>query len=135
MEPKYVKQERRMIKKFHKRKVTDVDISIKSVGNRWQGASLGVYRPNFFVEVSEVQRAIGNPSRRVYKLIGDVRGCENPFFSELGARQTEEKFRNYLIDEEIEAKITRDDTERERPCYYEQLNCLQKFRQSFYRLF
>ena len=124
-----------MIEKFHKRKVTDVDISIKFVGNRWQGASLGVYRLNFFVEVSEVQRAIGNPSRRVYKLIGDVRGCENPFFSELGARQKAKEINDYLVKENFSPEITRDDTERERPHCYVQLNCLQKFRQDSHRLF
>ena len=57
------KQEDKIIKRFRKTKVVDADISIRFVGNIWCGSQH--YEPQFLVEVSEVQREIGNPSMKL----------------------------------------------------------------------
>ena len=74
----------------------------------------------------------GEFSAKVYKLIGRVRGCENPYLYAFESINRSKKLVSRLNSNNISAEITRNDIERT-PCYNtNQLTSFQKFRQKLY---
>jgi len=120
-------RDKKIIKRLKKRKVVDADISIKFVGNIWCGSQH--YNPQFVVEVSEVQREIGNPSMKRYKLRSMVRGDPKPYyFYDATARSRAEELEKELESIGIQTEITRDDINKISFRGCNELTTLQKFK-------
>ena len=126
MEGRDERLERRIVERFKKGKVVDADISIRFVGNIWCGSQL--YEPQFMIEVSEVQREIGNPSMKRYKLRTIVRGDPKPnyFYGATAGRRADE-LKEKLETNGIQTEITRDDINRRYTKGCNKLTTLQGF--------
>ena len=109
------RQESKMIERFKKREVTDVDISIKYTGRISRN-----YQSQFSIEASEIQREIGiiKTSQHPYRLINEFGKEGNNCFYGICARNRAEHLKKILEEEDICAEITRDDTRKVREFQY-----------------